>query len=310
MGLRDEVTAGSPRALARALSVVEAGGAAAEELLAALDGHRGSPRTVGLTGAPGVGKSTLAQALGLAFIERGERVAVIAVDPSSPFSGGALLGDRVRMSGLLAGGAFVRSMATRGAVGGVTSATADALDVLGAAGFTTIFVETVGVGQDEVDVAGVVDTVLVVTVGGLGDDVQAAKAGLLEIADVFAVNKADRGGAGPEVAALEGMLGLVAHAGWTPPVIAVSAETGEGLNRLVEALAAHQDHLESDGRRRALGRQRAARRLEKLVGGMVWQRVSRHTARLAEIVERVAAGRSDPYAGARELIAGIVREEG
>jgi len=307
--MSEEVLAGQPRAVGRALSTVERGGAEAERLLAELRGRAGAVRTLGITGAPGVGKSTLVQTLGLQLLERGERVAVLAVDPSSPFTGGALLGDRVRMPDLSARGAFVRSMATRGALGGVAAATADALDVLAAAGYGWVVVETVGVGQDEVDVAGVVETVVVVTVAGLGDEVQAAKAGLLEIAHVFAVNKADRPGADGEVAALESMLAMAPAAAWSPPVLALSAMTGEGIAELLEAVAAHQAHLDADGRRAALQRTRAERRIARVLEDLVWRRVRGGESRLALAVDEVAAGTLSPHDAARRLLAAMILED-
>jgi LAO/AO transport system kinase len=309
VGLSEEVLQGQPRAVGRALSAVERGGAEAELLLAELRGHAGVVRTLGITGVPGVGKSTLVQTLGLQLLERGERVAVLAVDPSSPFTGGALLGDRVRMPDLAARGAFVRSMATRGALGGVAAATADALDVLAAAGYGWVVVETVGVGQDEVDVAGVVDTVVVVTVAGLGDEVQAAKAGLLEIAHVFAVNKADRPGADGEVAALESMLAMAPEAEWSPPVLPLSAMTGEGIAELLEAVGAHQAHLDADGRRSALRRSRAERRIARVLEDLVWRRVRGGETRLALAVDEVAAGTLSPHDAARRLLAAMILED-
>ncbi len=204
-----EVLAGDARGVARALTLVERGGREAEELLGALRGRLGRARTVGITGRAGGGKEHAGRRPSASRSSHGgARVAVLAVDPSSPFSGGALLGDRVRMPDFLERGGVVRSMATRGALGGLAVAASDALDVLDAAGFDWVLVETVGVGQDEVEIAGEVETVVLVTVAGMGDDVQAAKAGVMEIADIFAVNKADRPGAEGQVAAIEGTLAL------------------------------------------------------------------------------------------------------
>jgi LAO/AO transport system kinase len=308
--LADGVVAGDARAIGRALTVVECGGPDAEELLAALAGRSRRVATLGVTGAPGVGKSTLVQALGLALRGDGARVAVLAVDPSSPFSGGALLGDRVRMTTLTAEGAFVRSMATRGALGGLTAATADALDVLQAAPFDWIVVETVGVGQDEVDVAGEVDTVCVVTVPGLGDDVQAVKAGLYEVADLFVVNKADTGLAEEVAAVLEAMLEVAPPGPWRVPVLRVSARDGDGIGRLLEAVREHQAFLGRDGRRAGLRRQRALRRLERVVGAMAWAGVqARGGGALDRVAGQVAGGEVDVYRGARLLLDGL-RQEG
>jgi GTPase len=301
--------AGDARSVAKALSAVERGGREAEEFLHGLRGRVGRARTVGLTGAPGVGKSTLAQALGLALLRQGKTVAVLAVDPSSPFSGGALLGDRVRMPDLVAAGGFVRSMATRGAPGGLAVAASDALDVLDAAGFEWVLVETVGVGQDEVDVAGEVETVVVVSVGGLGDDVQAAKAGIMEIADVFAVNKADVPGAEAQVAAIEGMLSLAPPAQWRPPVIRTAATTGDGVDDLMGALLDHQRFLDGGQRREEARRRRAARRVERLLARFLRERMqaSQRDA-IAEALKAVGDGSIDAYAAARGLLEGFLKE--
>jgi LAO/AO transport system kinase len=301
--------AGDILGVAKALSVVERGGREAEELLTGLRGRVGRARTVGITGAPGVGKSTLVQSLGTALLRRGERVAVLAVDPSSPFSGGALLGDRVRMPAFLAAGGFVRSMATRGALGGLAVAASDALDVLDAAGFEWVLLETVGVGQDEVDVAGEVETVVVVTVAGLGDDVQAAKAGVMEIADVFAVNKADRPGVEAQVAAIEGMLALAPPAAWRPPVVRTTATTGEGVEDLLAAVLEHQRFLDGGQRRREARRRRARRRVERLLSALIQERMrTGHRAALAAALAEVGEGAVDPYTAARRLLDGFCKE--
>jgi len=301
--------AGDILGVAKALSVVERGGPEAEELLTGLRGRVGRARTVGITGAPGVGKSTLVQSLGTALLGRGERVAVLAVDPSSPFSGGALLGDRVRMPDFLAAGGFVRSMATRGALGGLAVAASDALDVLDAAGFEWVLLETVGVGQDEVDVAGEVETVVVVTVAGLGDDVQAAKAGVMEIADVFAVNKADRPGVEAQVAAIEGMLALAPPAAWRPPVVRTTATTGEGVEDLLAAVLEHQRFLDGGQRRQEARRRRARRRVERLLSALIQERMrTGHRAALAAALAEVGEGAVDPYTAARRLLDGFCKE--
>ena len=306
-----EVLASDPRSVAMALSAVERGGSGAEELMAALRGRLGRARTVGITGAPGVGKSTLVEAMGAALLSGEERVAVLAVDPSSPFSGGALLGDRVRMPELLERGGFVRSMATRGALGGLAVATSDALDVLDAAGISWILVETVGAGQDEVDVAGEVQTVVLVTVGGLGDDVQASKAGVMEIAHVFVVNKADQSAADSQVAAIEDALALAAPAPWQPPVLRTSALIGEGLAELLAAVKNHQRFLDGCDGREDARRRRARRRVERIVTAMVQERLKGPLrAAFADALEDVARGSLDPYGAARRVLEAVGREGG
>ena len=240
----------------------------------------------------------------MALREEGHSVAVLAVDPSSPFTGGALLGDRVRMPELLRRGAFVRSMATRGALGGLSAAAGDALDVLDAAGFSWVLVETVGVGQDEVDIAGVADTVVVVTVAGLGDDIQAAKAGILEIGDIFVVNKVDRPGADAQVAALEGMLELQTEGEWRPPIVRTSATSGEGIAELQQAIARHRAFLETGQRRAARRHRQLAERVQRLVAALACERVRRDFhAVLEEAVHGVMNGRLDVHAAARRLFA-------
>ena len=296
------VVAGEVRGVARALTVVESGGAPAQALLSLLKGRSAAVRTVGVTGAPGVGKSSLVQTLGLELLHRHGRLAVLAVDPSSPFSGGALLGDRVRMPDLAARGAFVRSMASRGALGGLAAATSDAVDVLAAAGYGWVLIETVGVGQAEVDIAGEADTCLVVTTAGAGDDVQAAKAGLLEIGDVFVVNKADRPGADEQADLLLGMLELRPDTGWRPPVLRTAALTGEGIGALAAAVDSHQSFLASDGRRAVLRRRRAERRGARARAELAGRgaRGAGHGG-LERTVAAVAAGELDPYTAAAEL---------
>ncbi len=310
MAQRPDVVACDVRGVARALSVVEQGGIAAEELMRTLRGRLGRARTVGVTGAPGVGKSTLVQALGMALAAGGRSVAVLAVDPSSPFSGGALLGDRVRMPELLECGAFVRSMATRGALGGLAAATSDAVDVLDAAGFEWVLVETVGVGQDEVEIAGEVQTVVLVTVPGLGDEIQAAKAGVMEIAHVFTVNKSDLAGADAQVLAIEGALALAPPADWQPPVIRTSALTGEGIGELREAIVRHQGFLDDGGRRADAAMRRARKRVERLVAALIREHIQGPLGdAFADALEEVRRGALDPYAAARRLV-GTVRQEG
>ncbi|HEX5095700.1 MAG TPA: methylmalonyl Co-A mutase-associated GTPase MeaB, partial [Acidimicrobiia bacterium] len=240
--------AGDRRAVARLISLVETGGDPAREALAALYPSTGRAYSVGITGAPGAGKSTLTDRLVARVRADGERVAVLAVDPTSPFSGGAILGDRVRMQDHATDpGVFIRSMATRGHLGGLALATPQAIRVLDAAGAPWILVETVGVGQVEVEVAAATDTTVVVVNPGWGDSVQANKAGLLEIADVFVVNKADRPGADDAERDLLQMLELGAHRAWMPPIVRTVATDGEGIDALWDAIGQHRAHLEETG---------------------------------------------------------------
>jgi LAO/AO transport system kinase len=268
----------SRRALARLISVLEAGGPAARTALRDLYPRAGQAHVVGLTGAPGSGKSTLVGALARAYRARGSRVAVLAVDPTSPYSGGALLGDRVRMPDLAGDpGVFVRSMASRGALGGLALAASKAVAALDAAGYARILVETVGVGQDEVAVARTAHTTVVVTVPGLGDEVQALKAGLLEVADVLVVNKADRPDAERARAELVMLQSLASPAAWQPPVLSTVATRAEGVADLLEAVEAHRSYLETSGE----GARRAAERARTAV-------LASAEAELAARLERVA----------------------
>lgn len=242
--LVEQARGGDARAVARLLSMVEDGSPQADGVSAAVAPYVGGAHVVGLTGAPGVGKSTATNALVTELRRAGRRVAVLAVDPSSPVSGGALLGDRVRMSDHgLDPGVFIRSMASRGHLGGVASSTPRAIRVLDGVGFDVILLETVGVGQSEVEVAGLADTTLVLLAPGMGDGIQAAKAGILEVGDVYVVNKADRDGAATLRRELRSMLSLSAghdDGGWRPPVLLTVAATGEGIARLAEAIEEHR----------------------------------------------------------------------
>ncbi len=304
--LIDRLLRREPRALARAISRLEDGGPEQRHLVARLYPKTGNARVIGLTGPPGAGKSTLVDRLTRHLRARGETVAVLAVDPTSPFTGGALLGDRIRMQGHYTDpGVFIRSMATRGTMGGLARATRDAIDLLDAAGFDWILVETVGVGQDEVDVVKSVDSVVVVTVPGLGDDIQAIKAGLMEIADVFVINKADREGVERSERDLEMMLSLGEHGEWIPPIVRTVASRDEGLDGLIEAIERHREFLRAGG-------QLAARRLSHLrlrVETILKERVIAAADRVVGVERAVEAGfsqRVDPYEVAERLFRGVV----
>ena len=286
------VVAGDQRAIARAISVVEDETAETAPLLGPLFSRAGRARVVGLTGAPGVGKSTLADRLTAEWRRAGQRVGVVAVDPTSPFTGGAVLGDRVRMQAHAGdSGVYVRSMATRGHLGGLARATGDAVLVLDAAGHDVVVIETVGVGQGEVDIARTADVSIVVTVPGTGDDVQALKAGIMEIADIFVVNKADREGADRAVAEIEAMLALQENPGADrPPVCKAQASTGAGVAPLVRTIDALAQGARDRGRRRE---DRARLRLRAALTERFLDAVGAEPIDAA--VERIVGGSSDPF---------------
>jgi LAO/AO transport system kinase len=263
---------------------------------------------IGLTGSPGVGKSTVTDRLLRAYRAAGQRVAVLAVDPTSPFTGGALLGDRVRMSDHATDpGVFIRSMASRGHLGGLSWATPQALRILDAAGFDMICVETVGVGQAEVEIAGLADSTIVVLAPGLGDSIQTAKAGILEIADVFVVNKSDRPGAHDVVRDVRNMLAMASagdYGGWKPPIVSAAATTGEGIDELVARLDAHWSWLAESGQRQ----ERRVRRAREEISAIAVTEIRRRIgglpgeSRLDELAVQVACGKLDPYSAADELV--------
>ncbi|HXF38022.1 MAG TPA: methylmalonyl Co-A mutase-associated GTPase MeaB [Actinomycetota bacterium] len=297
------VLAGEPRAVARAISLVEDGAEDLEELSAALYPRTGRAWTVGITGAPGVGKSSLARELVRAARNRDLSVAVLAIDPTSPFTGGALLGDRVRMQEHATDPAvFIRSMATRGHLGGMALAAPEALRILDASGKDLVVVETVGVGQAEVDVAAATDTTLVVVAPGWGDAVQAAKAGILEVADVFVVNKADREGAREAARDLRNMLHLGPALPWTPPVVLAAAAAGEGIEELWEAIAAHRRAQEESGRAAERRRARLAAELETLAAERLRLRAREAVRASADLLEALEARTIDPYRATAMLV--------
>jgi LAO/AO transport system kinase len=306
--LVEAVLAGDPRAVARAISMVEDGAEGLAELSSGLFGQTGRASTIGLTGSPGVGKSTLAGELVRLARRRKLSVAVLAIDPTSPFTGGALLGDRLRMQEHATDpGVFIRSMATRGHLGGMALAAPEAVRILDASGKDMVMVETVGVGQAEVDVAAATDTTLVVVSPGWGDAVQVAKAGILEIADVFVVNKSDREGAGAAARDLEQMIRMGSPAGWTPPVVRTSAQRSEGIDELWEAMARHRAHLEETGQLEQKRRGRLLREVEGLAGERLRGGVRDELARDWELADEVAARTTDPYRAADILIERLTR---
>ncbi|OFW66326.1 MAG: hypothetical protein A2Z12_09780 [Actinobacteria bacterium RBG_16_68_21] len=293
---------GDRRALARLITTLEEGSPGHEEALAVSFAAVGPTHRIGVTGAPGAGKSTLTDVLVRLIRAAGHRVAVLAVDPTSPFSGGAVLGDRVRMQDhVLDDGVYVRSMASRGHLGGLSAAAPKALIALEAARFPYVIIETVGVGQDEVEIAGAADTVVVVVTPGWGDAVQAAKAGILEIGDVFVVNKADRPGASEAVADLRAMLALGDHPAWMPPIIETVASRGVGVDTLWEAIG---DHLEALGTQGVEERRRRRRRGELVAAfADILRARASEAIRETEVAAAVEAGEIDPWTGAR-LLAG------
>lgn len=302
--LLDAAESGDRRALARLITIVEEGRDGSRSVLQASYPRDGGAYRIGVTGAPGAGKSTLGDQLVTTIRRRGEEVGVLAVDPTSPFSGGSVLGDRVRMQDhILDEGVYIRSMASRGHLGGLSVAAPKALSVMAVAGFPYLVVETVGVGQDEVDVASAADTVVVVVNPGWGDGIQAAKAGILEIGDVFAVNKADRPGVDDTVADLRSMLALGEATAWQPPIVRTVGTTGDGVDELFEAVLAHRAHLEADG----LEGSRRSRRRSELTTALTDE--MRRTAEVlmasdevATDVAAVEAGRLDPWSAAERIL--------
>jgi LAO/AO transport system kinase len=307
--LAERVLAGDRRAVARAISLVEDGSAELAAMSKAIYPRTGRALTVGVTGSPGVGKSSLAEQVVRAARSRDRTVAVLAIDPTSPFSGGALLGDRLRMQAHATDpGVFIRSMATRGHLGGMALAAPEALRILDASGKDLIIVETVGVGQAEVEVASATDTTLVVVQPGWGDAVQASKAGILEIADIFVVNKADREGADDAARDLRNMLRMGPKTDWVPPIVKTSTVTGEGIDELWEAIERHRKHGDASGELEA----RRSRRVLAEVQSMVAFRLGERAAAVLDegagrkgLAADLAARRVDPYRAAEILLAEV-----
>ena len=301
--LVEQARAGQPRAVARLISLVEDASPLLREVSALLVAHAGNAHVIGITGSPGVGKSTCTSALVTALRGTGRRVGVLAVDPSSPFSGGALLGDRVRMQDHATdGGVYIRSMASRGYLGGLAWATPQAVRVLDAAGCDVVLIETVGVGQSEIEVAATADTTLVLLAPGMGDGIQAAKAGILEIGDVYVVNKADRDGAAQVARDLRAMLALADRAGdvWTPPILKTVAAKSEGIDGVIEAIEAHHRWAQQSGELERLRLRRVRGEIEAIaVTAMRGRLADLHGhADLDRLAAAVIAGETDPYAAA------------
>jgi LAO/AO transport system kinase len=300
---------GRPRAVARLISLVEDESPSLREVVAALAPYVGNAHIVGITGPPGVGKSTTTSALVSALRERDRRVGILAVDPSSPFTGGALLGDRVRMQEHATDrDVYIRSMSSRGHLGGLAWSTPQALRVLDGAGCDIVIVETVGVGQSEVEVAALADTTLVLLAPGMGDGIQAAKAGILEIGDIFVVNKADRDGAHQVVRELRSMLNLgVSDPTWKPPIIETVAQAGQGIDALLEAIERHRAMLIDTGRLDDRRKARARDEVEAIALGQLRQRFEQlhGSGDLDRLAAEVATGDLDPYSAADRLVASL-----
>lgn len=304
----DQIRAGDVRAISRAITAIENHQPEAEELLQRLFAQTGGAYLTGVTGAPGTGKSTLVDRLAAYYRKHEERVGVIAVDPTSPYTGGAILGDRIRMQSHASDtGMFIRSMATRGFMGGLARATAEVALLLDAAGKQEVLIETVGVGQDEIDIVRLADCVLVVLVPGMGDDIQNMKAGLMEIGDIFVLNKADRESADRLEQQLLAMLSLVMpRDGWHPPVVRTVASESKGVDALAETIAKFRKHFETSGERERKHVEHWKRRLLGLIESRLVERVlggASGEAKLAEAAKAVAARKTDPFTAVNELLA-------
>lgn len=302
------VLSGDFRSVARLITLVENSVPGSTDYLRELFPHTGRAFTVGITGAPGAGKSTLVDALAAHYRSMGLLVGIIAVDPTSPFTGGAILGDRIRMqSRSLDSGTFIRSMATRGHLGGLTLATGDVVSILDAAGFDIVFVETVGVGQDEVEIVKAAHATVVLLVPGMGDDVQAMKAGIMEIGDVFVINKADHPGVERVEAELKAMLSMCERTdAWSPPVVRTIASEGQGIEESVRALAAFRDHQKGSPYEKDRAIQIQKERLTELVRAHILHRILDAPGaqlRIEEMAARIADRKLDPYSATEQLFA-------
>jgi LAO/AO transport system kinase len=308
--LAERLRAGDLRSLARAISLVEDDAPSAQALLSACFPHTGDALRIGITGAPGAGKSTLVDQLARTFRERQHTVGILAVDPTSPFSGGAILGDRIRMERHHAdAGVYTRSMATRGAMGGLARAAADAALLMEASGRDRILIETVGVGQDEIDIVRLADITVVVLVPGMGDDVQSIKAGILEIADIFVVNKCDREGADRVEKELKAMQSFASsHGSWVAPVVRTVASTGQGIDALVAAMNDFTAWLGRDGHLRERREQQWRERLIEMVRTELLRGLQAHGMKAEDLVDharRITARQEDPFATAAEMVKAI-----